>query len=259
MHDHTHIHRHVDDQKTYRWILHIIFPKLACIGLLGYRVLCPINCLTHLNPLFLLLSYMPVHPGDLLALQSSWCCTGNLNDAPVGSGEGRLHRAMLVTALPIAGSAVSLHLEEKGKGKGVICLPQISAAEHHRSNLLKEFSTACSNWSCFITRTRNPQSNNFQKTPWFQKSGLLWKYLLQMKQAPDMQTAVAAHSFQAAVSSTQNRNHKLHLAILRTSFIWLICQCAIFQLGGREFLSQNNNTVIILCVIICRFLSHQHQ
>lgn len=61
-----------------------------------------------------------------------------------------------------------------------------------------------------------------------------------MKQAPDKQTAVTAHFFQAAVSSTQNRNHKLHLVILCTSFIQLICQHAIFQLDGKELLSLNN-------------------
>lgn len=70
--------------------MQVIFTKLARTGLLGYRVLCPINCLTHSNLLFLLLSYNAVHPGPLLVMQSPQCRTGNSNGgAPVGSEEGK--------------------------------------------------------------------------------------------------------------------------------------------------------------------------
>lgn len=57
------------------------------------------------------------------------------------------------------------------------------------------------------------------------------------RRAPEKQIAAAAYVFQAAIS-THNRYQKLHLAILCTSFIWLICQHAIFQLGQRASLSE---------------------
>lgn len=57
------------------------------------------------------------------------------------------------------------------------------------------------------------------------------------RRAPDKQIAAASYVFQAAISM-HNRFQKLHLAILCTSFIWLICQHAIFQLGQRAFSSE---------------------
>lgn len=53
----THTDKHVGDQETSKQTFQVIFTKLLSSGLLGYEVLCPTNCLTHLNPLFLLPSY----------------------------------------------------------------------------------------------------------------------------------------------------------------------------------------------------------
>lgn len=49
-----------------------------------------------------------------------------------------------------------------------------------------------------------------------------------------------------AITFTHNKNCKLHLAILCSSFLWLICQHAIFQLGQRELLSHSKSSVMNL-------------
>lgn len=98
----------MDDQETSRQILQVIFTKLVRTGLLEYRVLCPINCLTHLNLLFLLLSYNACAPWTPLDPAESTVLHWELVRCPYGLGRERVHRAMLITALPIAGSAVSL-------------------------------------------------------------------------------------------------------------------------------------------------------
>lgn len=64
---------------------------------------------------------MSVHPRRLLVLQSPWCCTGNSEYCPSEPcftlGSERLHRAMLVTAQPIASLLTASHYPHGGERK----------------------------------------------------------------------------------------------------------------------------------------------
>lgn len=121
-----------------------------------------INCSTHLNPLFLLLSYNACGTLDI-----SWSCKSmvlhwELKQCPCGLWGGKL--TTLVTPPPIAGSAVSLSRSTwRGKKKierrkGGICLPQTSATEHCRSNMLEGFSIACSKHKLILFYDKNKKS-----------------------------------------------------------------------------------------------------
>lgn len=148
----THTDKPVGDQKTYRQSFQVIFTKFISSGLLGYRVLCPINN-TRLNPFFLLPSYS-VHRLPYTSCSSRACAValGTWNDAAVLLWGGKEYaRLWPVTALPIAGSAVSLSRSiwsqkekvERRKEEGIRFPQTTSVTEHHRSNLLEEgFSIA---------------------------------------------------------------------------------------------------------------------
>lgn len=107
---------------------------------------------------------MPVYPRHLSVLQSPGWCTGNLNNAPVGSREGKFTQGCASYSTAhcwICCHPPVIHSEGKGKGrkkKEGICLPQTSAAKHHWSNLLEEFSIACSKDKLILLYNKNKKS-----------------------------------------------------------------------------------------------------
>lgn len=111
-------HRHVDDQETSRQILQVIFTKHVRIGLLGFRVLCPINCLTHLNLLFLLLSYNACAPWTPLGPAESTVLHWELVRCPSGEGKSTQGYASYSTAhCWVCCQPLMIHSDGKGKSR----------------------------------------------------------------------------------------------------------------------------------------------